>query len=660
MGVAGYDAGLEQLAWQDPAMSSGHSARCLRQACLPEYWQRFASLPCGWQLAALDAMLRQHRAHNPLLAHIEVLAWASHARPEAVAQRTEQVREAHSVLQRFAMSPWQFAHLPRASVTDFMWRWVKQADRATREKCSSAMARMWVALHREQNGAAALPDSLPGLAAVDLLAALGPGPAAQPYWLGIDPVRRCLCLFAYAPPAPFLLDAEPLYLAGCSVEVAGQLRWLVVQPGQDLYLAHLPWPGAVAPNAGGDVAPAGAGPLADVPLLHDSVRLDTGQVRITLGELVRPLLPTLPDAPEPRPLWALEWARDRAGAYLCVPNPWGTPLRVAYPYAPLAPVRMPLPAVAGAPAAAPVAAPRGVLAAVVDWVRGKPKPVAPAPARQPRLLEWTLAVDEIGPLATFVLEAANGQHRQTLRYIPPGQFWMGSPDDEPERWDVESPQHRVTISNGFWLADTACTQGLWQAVMGGNPSHFHSGNGGGPSHPVAQVSWHRAQEFLQALQPLLPTCQVSLPTEAEWEYACRAGSITPFWFGATISPAQANYDGNHPYNGGEQGVYREKTVQVQEFAPNPWGLYQMCGNVWEWCGDEFRTYTVDEVQDPGLISLGQVSADAKVLRALRGGCWFGSAHGLRSACRIHDQPGWRIRIAGFRLALRSSGTASGF
>lgn len=229
--------------------------------------------------------------------------------------------------------------------------------------------------------------------------------------------------------------------------------------------------------------------------------------------------------------------------------------------------------------------------------------------------------------------------RVRLRYMEPGQFLMGSPPSETERFEDEGPQHMVTIRSGFWLADTACTQALWQAVMGENPSHFQAKNKGGPEHPVEQVSWHMAQEFLTRLQIELPGCRATLPTEAEWEYACRAGSTAPFSFGDTISTEQVNYNGNHPYAQGKKGEYRERTVPVKDLPANAWGLYQMHGNVWEWCADQTRPYTEEAQTDPGLgEALDPQAGDKGSPRALRGGSWFNYARLTRSAFRTPIQP----------------------
>ncbi|WP_313950144.1 formylglycine-generating enzyme family protein [Accumulibacter sp.] len=243
---------------------------------------------------------------------------------------------------------------------------------------------------------------------------------------------------------------------------------------------------------------------------------------------------------------------------------------------------------------------------------------------------------------------------QRLRYIEPGHFLMGSPESEAERERNEGPQHAVTLTKGFWLADSACTQALWQAVMGDNPSHFISGKGGGAQHPVETVSWDDVQRFLRGLEKLLPGAVVaSLPSEAEWEYACRAGTSTPFSFGDNISPDQVNHNGNRPYAGGRKSAYRAATVPVRSLPANPWGLYEMHGNVWEWCADGRRDYAAGDETDPR----GPENQDAP--RVLRGGSWLDDAGWLRSACRGRWPRDVRRSYAdqGFRLSLRSSGSA---
>ncbi len=229
---------------------------------------------------------------------------------------------------------------------------------------------------------------------------------------------------------------------------------------------------------------------------------------------------------------------------------------------------------------------------------------------------------------------------QRFRWIAPGTFTMGSPENEAERSEDET-QHLVTLTQGFWLADSVCTQALWQAVMGGdNPAHFR----GSPNHPVEQVSWNDVQQFIQTLNAQFPDIQARLPTEAEWEYACRAGTTTPFSFGGNITPEQVNYHGEYPYAGAEKGRYREKTVPVKSLPPNPWGLYEMHGNVLEWCGDWYGTYPAEAVVDP----IGPVTGQGRVLR---GGAWGLNAGRARSAFRYGREPGLRYYGIGFRLAL---------
>ena len=156
---------------------------------------------------------------------------------------------------------------------------------------------------------------------------------------------------------------------------------------------------------------------------------------------------------------------------------------------------------------------------------------------------------------------------------------MGSPEDEPER-DSDEPRHRVTLSQGYWLAETTVTQALWQAVMGKNPSDFK-----GLQRPVEQVSWNDCQGFIQRIEALRPGLDLRLPSEAEWEYACRTRTRTrtetPFWFGGNITPEQVNYDGNHPYAGGKKGEWRQQTVEVRALPGNAWGALS---NAWECLG----------------------------------------------------------------------------
>ena len=247
-------------------------------------------------------------------------------------------------------------------------------------------------------------------------------------------------------------------------------------------------------------------------------------------------------------------------------------------------------------------------------------------------------------------EISVGEVVQRMRWVEPGEFWMGSPDDEAERSNNEGPRHRVRLV-GFWLADSACTQALWQAVLGHNPSHFTSD----AALPVEQVSWDDVQGFLQRLQAGLPDgSEPELPTEAQWEYACRAGTETAFSFGATLTTAQANYDGNFPYGDAPKGPCRERTVPVKSLPANAWGLYEMHGNVWEWCADDLRDYAGTALADGALEDPWRpVSPEQEAHRAVRGGAWLDRARYLRSARRERGPRGDRYLALGFRVALRS-------
>ncbi len=182
--------------------------------------------------------------------------------------------------------------------------------------------------------------------------------------------------------------------------------------------------------------------------------------------------------------------------------------------------------------------------------------------------------------------------------------------------------------------------------MGNNPSSFTDN----PNNPVEQVSWNDSQEFIKKLNGLLPGLQAKLPTEAQWEYACRAGTTTPFSFGENITPEQVNYDGNNPYANGKKGLYREKTVPVKSLPANPWGLYEMHGNVWEWCQDVWQEkLPASPVTDPEGVAGGDKKAG--VGRVVRGGSWHYVGRLVRSAFRYGFDPANRRSPIGFRLAL---------
>ena len=233
----------------------------------------------------------------------------------------------------------------------------------------------------------------------------------------------------------------------------------------------------------------------------------------------------------------------------------------------------------------------------------------------------------------------------TFAWIPPGTFLMGSPAEEPERWEDET-LHEVTLPQGFYLGIHAVTQAQWQAVMGDNPSRFKGRKRQDKNRPVENVSWEDCQAFCTKLSESDGKRYV-LPSEAEWEYACRAGTTTPFHFGETLTTDQANYNGNYPYNKGAQGEYRKRTTSVGSFPPNAWGLFDMHGNVWEWCQDVYRPY--GESNTKNTLEAGNIDETARVLR---GGSWFGNARNCRAAIRNRYAPGYRYIGNGFRVAFR--------
>jgi formylglycine-generating enzyme required for sulfatase activity len=237
--------------------------------------------------------------------------------------------------------------------------------------------------------------------------------------------------------------------------------------------------------------------------------------------------------------------------------------------------------------------------------------------------------------------------------IEGGTFTMGSPSNEPGR-DNDEVQHQVTLS-AFYMGKYQITQAEYQYVMETNPSSFK-----GSTLPVEGVSWYDVAEYCNRLsqrEGLTPaytingtnvTCNWNangyrLPTEAEWEYACRAGTTTPFSTGNNITSDQANYDGNYPYNNNATGIYRKRTTVVGSFAPNPWGLYDMHGNVWEWCWDWYGSYSSGAQTNPS----GPVSGDDRVIR---GGSWSDGGQDLRSSFRIGNGQSSRSSDVGFRMA----------
>ncbi len=249
-----------------------------------------------------------------------------------------------------------------------------------------------------------------------------------------------------------------------------------------------------------------------------------------------------------------------------------------------------------------------------------------------------------------------------LTLIPAGSFRMGSPETEvasersangPAGAD-ERPQHLVTITSAFYLGVYPVTQRQYETVMGNNPAEFNSSNRGGPDHPVERVSWEDAQRFCERLSELPREREAGriyrLPTEAEWEHACRAGTGTPFWWGESASIHQANFHGEKPYGNVPGGVYLARTTRVGSYQANPFGLYDVHGNVWEWVQDFYDPGYY--AKGPGHDPLGPSEGDRK---CARGGSWNNAASDCRSACRDYWYGiSYAPNNIGFRVAMTVS------
>jgi formylglycine-generating enzyme required for sulfatase activity len=243
----------------------------------------------------------------------------------------------------------------------------------------------------------------------------------------------------------------------------------------------------------------------------------------------------------------------------------------------------------------------------------------------------------------LTLDCGNGVLMQ-LALIPAGEFMMGSPENEPGRSSNEGPQHRVRITKPFFMDVNLVTQAQYDALMGGNSSYKNPSCFPGENNPEETVDWDQAAAFCEALSKKTGQT-VRLPTEAEWEYACRAGATTPFNTGETISADQANYDGHYTYGTGQKGINRRQTVAVGSFAPNAFGLYDMHGNLWEWCQDWYdgAYYKNSPTDDPP----GPPSGQSHVMR---GGSWADAPTSCRSAHRVREAPGVKgSYYTGFRV-----------
>ena len=236
-------------------------------------------------------------------------------------------------------------------------------------------------------------------------------------------------------------------------------------------------------------------------------------------------------------------------------------------------------------------------------------------------------------------DLGNGIVLETVS-IPGGSFLMGSPREEEGRYESESPQHRVEVSP-FFMGKFPITQSQYQAVMGENPSNFKEN---GAYRPVENVSWEGAIAFCQKLSQKTKRTY-RLPSEAEREYACRAKTTTPFHFGETIATNIANYDDNYVYSKAPKGEYREGTTPVGQFPPNAFGLFDMHGNVWEWCADHWHS----NYQGAPTNGNAWIAGGDSDYRLLRGGSWNDDPRNCRSAYRGWYTPDCCIRVVGFRV-----------
>jgi formylglycine-generating enzyme required for sulfatase activity len=274
----------------------------------------------------------------------------------------------------------------------------------------------------------------------------------------------------------------------------------------------------------------------------------------------------------------------------------------------------------------------------------KPEP-APNAARQHTVQLEVITVNEKGEIINRENREALGYNEPlvngvvlSLVHIPAGSFVMGSPDSEEGRQNDEGPQREVTVP-AFWMGQYAITQAQYQAVMGENPSHFK-----GLNLPVEQVSWHQAVEFCQNLSKLTGL-HYRLPSKAEWEYACRAGTTTPFHFGPTITTDLANYNGDMTYGNGLKGICRQATIDVGQFFSNSFGLYDMHGNIADWCADLWHNnYKGAPIDGSAWLKKGFTAN-----RIVRGGFWFFSPQSCRSACRDRLKPSVSSSFLGFRV-----------
>jgi uncharacterized protein (TIGR02996 family) len=306
---------------------------------------------------------------------------------------------------------------------------------------------------------------------------------------------------------------------------------------------------------------------------------------------------------------------------------------------------------------------QGLWLILADWLEEQPEPQQQARGQLVRVLH-ALRSEPRGPQREAQEARLHELLRQSLppcaavrtnsigmelALVPAGRFLMGSPEIERDRSTNEGPQHLVEITRPFFLGVCPVSQREYHAVAGSNPSHFPHSFRPDRDYPVEDVTWHEAVAFCQGLSAVPEERQAGLvyrlPTEAEWEYACRAGTTTPFFFGSQASSDEINFDGNYPYNGALKGPYRERPTALRTVGPvNPLGLWDLHGNVWEFCADWYheRWYERSPSKDP-------VGPSEGSYRIGRGGSWYTYGRCCRSAYRANFAVDKRYSYVGFRV-----------
>lgn len=571
------DVGSERALWQDAAISATAQACTVVQEQREAVEAGFRELPSSLQAAVVRLHWRHLQSVSPLIraeyarAVRPLLAWQDS--PAALAL-VEGEAAAEVLARQACAAMWQGEKALASNLAGYLSR-LGARSLSQIQGGSPALQAAWVMAHREslREGRLAVPD-------------------------GVD-ARAAGWVFGGAAPLPRLALT-------CGMETSGRLM-LQVERDQDLAptVARLAvTPGALEWRVEGQRLRVGeAVALSGGQRVHE-VRCGGRVLEVERFE---------------RPEWAESIEFDQGQWRARLPD--GRPLA----WVPKQRVFM-----LGGAGATGFTAPHGAWHDIRDrenrMFEGGSLMFTPPP--------WAAryGADQFGVWAEFEVRGV----AQRMRWIFPGEFLMGSPESEKERstnGDYTETQHPVLLTLGYWLADTACTQELWEAVMGENPSRYKDD----PQNPVEQVSWNDiTQKFLPRLNRLAPRLNLMLPTEAQWEYACQAGAQTKYSFGDEINQEQVNFDGK-----------RRKTVPVKALSANRWGLHHMHGNVWEWCMDELAVYPEGTSIDP---VFDQVKKEKGHQRVLRGGGWISRGKDCRSARRDAYEPGLRGSSFGFRLA----------